>query len=146
MLIITYIVIAAYLFCLVYITMYCLFQFHLLIKYKKGKRADNSPETDLKLDDYPLVTIQLPMFNEYFVVDRLIDNIVNLDYPKSKIEIHVLDDSTDETLKKSEAKVDEYAAQGFNIKLIHRKDRKGYKAGALKDAMKFANGEFIAIF
>jgi cellulose synthase/poly-beta-1,6-N-acetylglucosamine synthase-like glycosyltransferase len=100
----------------------------------------------LESHDLPFVTIQLPIFNERYVVDRLIDNIVKLNYPKDKFEIHILDDSTDETSTLSKAKAKEYHSKGFNIECITREDRSGFKAGALKDAMDRANGEFIAIF
>jgi cellulose synthase/poly-beta-1,6-N-acetylglucosamine synthase-like glycosyltransferase len=96
--------------------------------------------------DVPFVTIQLPIFNELYVTERLIDNITKFDYPKDKFEIHILDDSTDETLEISKRKVEEYKAKGFNIELIRRKNRVGYKAGALKYGMQFVKGKFIAIF
>ncbi len=96
--------------------------------------------------DLPFVTVQLPLYNERYVVERLIDNIAQFDYPKDRFEIHVLDDSTDETQELVRNKVNYYKAQGFNIEQIRRKVRKGYKAGALKDGMAFAKGEFIAIF
>lgn len=86
----------------------------------------------------PFVTVQLPVYNEKYVVERLIDNIVLLDYPKDKFEIHVLDDSTDDTRVITQRKVDEYQNKGFNIKLITRTDRTGYKAGALKEGMEKA--------
>jgi len=123
-------------------------QFHLLWHYKIHKRAlKKNPEKKPQLNGHlPFVTIQLPLYNEYFVVERLIDNICKLDYPKDRFEIHVLDDSTDESVEISKRKVEEYKAKGFNIELILRKERKGYKAGALKDATRKAKGEFIAIF
>ena len=86
------------------------------------------------------------MYNEYYVVSRLIDTICKMDYPKSKLEIQVLDDSTDDSIEISRKKVAEYQAKGFDITLMQRDDRKGYKAGALKEATKVAKGEFIAIF
>ena len=92
------------------------------------------------------MTIQLPIFNELYVTERLIDNITQFDYPKDRYEIHVLDDSTDETIEISRRKVEEYKSKGYNIELITREDRVGYKAGALKYGMQFAKGEFIAIF
>ena len=128
--------------------MYCLLQFHLLFYYKRFHWS-NQNATYLRADtddDLPFVTIQLPVFNEMYVVERLIDKIVEFDYPKDKYEIHVLDDSTDETLEISRRKVEEYKAKGFHIELLHRTDRTGYKAGALKEGMKRAKGEFIAIF
>jgi len=115
------------------------------LKHHRRQSADvtDKPQLNGKI---PTVTVQLPMYNEYYVVDRLIDNICQLDYPIDKLEIQVLDDSTDETIERSVAKVEEYRAKGFDIKLIQRTDRKGYKAGALKEATADAKGEFIAIF
>jgi cellulose synthase/poly-beta-1,6-N-acetylglucosamine synthase-like glycosyltransferase len=97
-------------------------------------------------EDLPFVTIQLPLYNERYVVEGLIDNITQFDYPKDRFEIHVLDDSTDETQDLVRERVNYYKALGFNIEQIRRKVRKGFKAGALKDGMEFAKGEFIAIF
>ncbi len=95
---------------------------------------------------YPMVTIQLPIFNERYVAPRLIRAVCNLDYPKDKMQIQVLDDSTDDTKQICEELVEYYKARGFDIEHITRKDRKGYKAGALKEGLKSAKGEFIAIF
>ena len=131
---------------LLYITFYCLLQFHLLYYYKKKDVTTKFPELDFENGDLPIVTIQLPIFNEMYVVDRLIDSITKIEYPKDKLQIQILDDSTDETVKLSQKKVDEYLAKGFDIELRHRVDRTGYKAGALKEGMKTAKGEFIAIF
>jgi len=144
-----YFVVALYCTALIFITVYCLLQFQLLYHYRKfnageGKKPykkANSASTDL-----PFVTIQLPIFNEQYVVNRLIDQIVKMDYPSDKIEIQVLDDSTDDTIELSKAKVKEYEEKGFDITLYHRKNRSGYKAGALKAAMNYAKGDFIAIF
>ena len=102
--------------------------------------------TDEYEKTYPFVTIQLPLYNEKYVVERLIDNMVQMDYPRDRFEIHVLDDSTDETQELVKARVAYHQAQGINIEQIRRKERKGYKAGALKDGMEFAKGEFMAIF
>ena len=143
-----YITLAIYVFALIYITAYCLLQFHLLFYYKRHNWMHKKAES-LKTDSeesLPFVTIQLPIFNEMYVVERLVDKIAEFDYPKDKFEIHILDDSIDETVEISRRKVEEYKAKGFNIELYHRVDRKGYKAGALKEAMPFAKGEFIAIF
>jgi len=142
-----YTLLAVYVLSLTYITFYCLMQFHLLYHYqKKRSRVGAEEELDLVNDDVPFITIQLPIFNELYVTERLIDNIVEFDYPKDRYEIHVLDDSTDETIEISRRKVTEYKAKGYNIDLIQRPDRKGYKAGALKYGMQYAKGEFIAIF
>ncbi len=144
---VAYIILAIYSFALIYITVYCILQFHLLFYYKKhhAKRKE-LPPTFKENEVVPFVTIQLPIFNELYVVERLIDNITQFDYPKDRFEIHVLDDSTDNTVAISQKKVDEYKAKGFNIELMHRVDRSGYKAGALKEGMKKAKGKFIAIF
>lgn len=99
-----------------------------------------------KWDTLPHVTIQLPMYNEKFVVERLIDAIVQIDYPKDKLEIQVLDDSTDETIEKAKVKVAYYHAEGYDIQYIQREDRSGFKAGALDYGLRTAKGEFIAIF
>jgi cellulose synthase/poly-beta-1,6-N-acetylglucosamine synthase-like glycosyltransferase len=94
----------------------------------------------------PSVTVQLPIFNEVLVVKRLINAAVRLDYPAHLLQIQVLDDSTDETTQIAQAHVDMYQEQGVNIELIHRWDRSGFKAGALKNGLKTAIGEIIAIF
>ncbi len=145
--IVGYIVIGIYIAALAYVTFYCLMQFHLLIYYLRFHKSDNSDNQATSLpDDLPFVSIQLPIFNEMYVVDRLIDNIVKIDYPKDRFEIQVLDDSTDETTQISQKKVDEYKSKGYDISLVTRTDRTGYKAGALKEGMKSVKGDFIAIF
>ena len=143
----SYFILIIYIAALTYITVYCLSQLQLLYHYKKNHWYKHNTELDLSdQSDFPFVTIQLPIFNEMYVVERLIDKIVEFDYPKDKYEIHVLDDSTDETLEISRKKVEEYKAKGYNIELLTRVNRTGYKAGALKEGMKKAKGEFIAIF
>lgn len=94
----------------------------------------------------PIVTIQLPLFNELYVANRLIDAVCALEYPKDKLEIQVLDDSTDETNELVRKAVARYQSLGYDIKHIHRTDRSGYKAGALKHGLETARGEFVAIF
>ena len=94
----------------------------------------------------PVVTVQLPIYNEMYVADRLIDAVCQLDYPRELLEIQVLDDSTDETRSVAERAVRRNAAKGIDITYLHRTDRTGYKAGALEAGMKVAKGEFIAIF
>lgn len=95
---------------------------------------------------YPKVTVQLPIYNERFVVERLIEAAVSLDYPNDKLEIQVVDDSTDDTIEKAAILVNQYQQRGCNIVHITRSNRTGYKAGALAHAMKSANGDFIALF
>ncbi len=94
----------------------------------------------------PMVTIQLPLFNEIYVIERLVESVCAMEYPKDRMEIQVLDDSTDETVEVARQIVARYAAQGFDITHIHRTNRSGYKAGALKEGLAIAKGEFIAIF
>jgi cellulose synthase/poly-beta-1,6-N-acetylglucosamine synthase-like glycosyltransferase len=96
--------------------------------------------------ELPHITVQLPLFNELYVVDRLLKAVTAIDYPREKLEIQVLDDSTDETVKVAEAVVEKYKAQGFDIHYIHRSDRTGFKAGALENGIRFAKGDLFAIF
>jgi cellulose synthase/poly-beta-1,6-N-acetylglucosamine synthase-like glycosyltransferase len=98
------------------------------------------------LKDLPRVTIQLPIFNEMYVADRLIDAVVEMDYPTELLEIQVLDDSADETTEIAELAVRRHASRGHNIHFLHRVDRRGFKAGALEAGLRVASGEFIAIF
>jgi cellulose synthase/poly-beta-1,6-N-acetylglucosamine synthase-like glycosyltransferase len=99
-----------------------------------------------QLTSYPRVTIQLPIYNEAYVVERIIDAAVKLEYPQDKLQIQVLDDSIDDTTAIAAAKVDEYRRLGMDISLIHRDLRPGYKGGALKAAQRHVTGEYIAIF
>ncbi len=95
---------------------------------------------------WPAVTVQLPIYNERYVVERLIETAVSLKYPREKLQIQVVDDSTDDTTARAARLVNTYQRQGYDICLIHRQERKGYKAGALAKALDTASGEFIAIF
>jgi len=99
-----------------------------------------------ELTEYPHITIQLPVFNEMYVVERLIKSTCEIDYPLDKLEIQLLDDSTDETVEIVDKIVKEYRLRGFDINHIHRNDRSGFKAGALKEGLKTSKGEFVAIF
>ena len=94
----------------------------------------------------PRVTVQLPIYNERYVVERLIDAAARLDYPRHLLEIQVLDDSTDDTVSLAAAKVQEHRAAGLDIVHLHRRDREGFKGGALREGLKQAKGELIAIF
>jgi len=169
MTIIAYIILGIYTIALTYITTYCLLQFQLLYAYKGFWRKNKSiplPAVAKKANaqpalvgadageevegegeyDWPIVTVQLPIYNELYVIARLIDRVCEFDYPKDKLEIHILDDSTDETVQIVADKVAEWKAKGFNIEQIRRVDRVGFKAGALKEGMKVATGDFMAIF
>ncbi len=108
------------------------------------RRTGQIPE--LPLAALPYVTIQLPLYNEKYVVRRLIDAVCKMDYPKNKMQVQVLDDSDDDTVDLIRSIIDEYHFKGFDIVHVRRADRTGYKAGALKAGMKSAKGEFIAIF
>jgi cellulose synthase/poly-beta-1,6-N-acetylglucosamine synthase-like glycosyltransferase len=96
--------------------------------------------------ELPRLTVQLPLFNEMYVVERLLQAVTEIDYPRDRLEIQVLDDSTDETVKLARATVEAYARKGFDICYIHRTDRTGFKAGALENGLKRAKGELVAIF
>jgi cellulose synthase/poly-beta-1,6-N-acetylglucosamine synthase-like glycosyltransferase len=110
------------------------------------KRTEDLSEEELILKEFPVVTIQLPLYNEKYVINRLIDATIRIDYPKDKLEIQILDDSTDETTEIIWEHIQKYIEQGYDIQLIHRTNRNGYKAGALKEGLKTAKGDYVAIF
>ena len=141
-------VIVIYTISLLLIFMYALAQLNLLFNYLSSKKVkDDSPKFDLSNpEEVPYITIQLPVYNEMYVMERLLDNIAEIDYPKDKLEIQVLDDSTDETLESTLQHVQKLQAAGLDIKQITRTDRKGFKAGALKEGLVTAKGSIIAIF
>ncbi len=144
----SYIVLFLYSIAILLIFFYSLAQFNLLLNYLKSKRNEKIIEKfDFSNpDEVPLVTIQLPIYNEKYVVERLLDCICKLDYPEGKLEIQVLDDSTDESVILTKKLISKYAKQGIDIQHICRKIRTGFKAGALKEGLETAKGEFIAIF
>lgn len=113
--------------------------YHYLRQRRSGEILPSLPE-------FPIVTVQLPLFNEVYVVNRLIDSVCQLDYPREKLEIQVLDDSIDETQEIVATAIKKYRALGFDIKHIHRSDRQGFKAGALRNGLQTARGEFVGIF
>ena len=115
---------------------------YLYFKYRKNY----NPNPLQHFEELPKVTIQLPIFNEQFVIDRLVEAVCAMDYPQDKLEIQVLDDSTDETTEVAAGIVARYAALGHPIVYIHRTNRHGFKAGALDAGLKVASGEYIAIF
>lgn len=139
------IILISYGFCLILVFFYSILQLSLAIIYAKN-RKNKKEIRSLKSSFIPHVTVQLPMFNEMYVADRIIEKVSEFDYPRDKFEIQVLDDSTDETVDIIAKKVAELAARGIDIVHIHRVDRTGYKAGALDAAMDRVKGEFIAIF
>ncbi len=114
-----------------------------LVWWKRGRRADPPPMT---ASAWPRVTVQLPIYNELYVAERLIEAAARLDYPRPLLEIQVLDDSTDETAALVRGAVERLRAQGLNIAHLHRAHRDGFKAGALGAGLARAHGEFLAIF
>lgn len=136
-------ILLAYIFCLSILFFFGAHGFVMVYHYYKHRHEQ---DVDVTLTQTPPVTIQLPIFNEMYVVRRLIDASCGIEYPKDKLEIQVLDDSTDETVDLVESIVKEKQKQGFNIHHVRRTNRKGFKAGALKEGLKTSSGEFVAIF
>src|SRR5580700_11167845 len=134
-----------YFIVLILLASYGAHRYVLVYLYYKNKK-NRTTEPPSHFAELPRVTIQLPIFNEQFVVERLIDAICRLDYPLEKLDIQVLDDSTDETVAVARGLVNHYAAKGFPISYHHRSNREGFKAGALAEGLKTAQGEFVAIF
>ncbi len=131
-----------------FLVLLCLagYGFHrLTIIYLYLKHRKDTPEPKGHFDELPVITMQLPMYNELHVVERLIQKVAEIDYPKDKLEIQVLDDSTDETIEICKAQVADLVSRGFDAVYIHRTDRTGYKAGALENGSKVAKGEFLFI-
>jgi cellulose synthase/poly-beta-1,6-N-acetylglucosamine synthase-like glycosyltransferase len=135
---------ATYFFVLIILAIYGWHRYYLVYLYMRYR--DNEPRPGAPLDPLPVVTIQLPLYNELYVADRLIEAVCKIEYPRDLLEVQVLDDSTDETRSVAEMSVRRLAAQGVDIKYCHRADRNGFKAGALEAGLKVARGELIAIF
>src|SRR5262245_54211020 len=135
---------AAYFFVLIILAVYGWHRYYLVCLYmrNRGRRPTLGPA----LSPVPVVTIQLPLYNEMYVADRLIETVAQITYPSEQLEIQVLDDSTDETCAIAERAVRRLASRGVDIKYYHRTNRAGYKAGALEAGLKVARGEYIAIF
>src|SRR5439155_19409792 len=114
--------------------------------YKNRKNKVTEPPAEFQTENLPRVTIQLPIYNEQFVIDRLVDAVCKIRYPKDKLDIQVLDDSTDETVQVASAVVDRYAAMGNPVSYHHRNYRKGFNAGELDEGLKYEKGERVAIF
>jgi cellulose synthase/poly-beta-1,6-N-acetylglucosamine synthase-like glycosyltransferase len=124
---------------------YGIHRYVLVYKYYKN-RKNRADEPLSRFAELPRITVQLPIFNEQFVIDRLLNAVCQMDYPRDKLDIQVLDDSTDETVEVAHSVVQRYAAMGYPITYHHRANRHGFKAGALQEGMNSAQGEFIAIF
>jgi len=127
------------------LSVYGLHRYEIMRTYfKHRKKATTGPPR--RSEPRPPVTIQLPLYNERYVVERLIDEVVKMDYPRELLQIQVLDDSTDDTAPFAEALVERYRNMGYPIEYHHRTNRDGYKAGALQEGLKTATGELVAIF
>ena len=135
---------AAYFFVLIILAFYGWHRYYIVYLYMKNR--DKQAKPGPQLSPLPVVTLQLPLYNEMYVADRLVESVCGIDYPRELLEIQVLDDSTDETRGIAEAAVRRFASQGVDIKYYHRADRAGYKAGALEAGLKVARGEFVGIF
>src|SRR5205807_9411522 len=131
---------SAYFFVLIILAVYGWHRYYLVYLYMKHR--NRGPVAGRPLDPAPIITIQLPLYNEMYVADRLIEAVCRIEYPREQLEIQVLDDSTDETRSIAELAVRRFAAQGFDIKYFHRAARTGYKAGALEAGLKVARGEY----
>lgn len=122
------------------------YRMRMVYNFRRYRNVRPQPKRRFAENELPRVTVQLPLFNELYVVERLLEAVTKLDYPRHLLEIQVLDDSTDETVRIASAAVERYRAAGHNIEYIHRTDRTGFKAGALENGMRIATGEFMAVF
>ncbi len=138
------VIIATYMAILTVLAVYGFHRAQLLYLY--WRHRDHAPKAPRRFTELPRVTVQLPMFNELYVAERLIESVASLDYPKDKLEIQVLDDSTDETQGIAKAKVEELIERGYDVVYLHRTDRTGYKAGALEAGLRVAKGDYLLVF
>ncbi len=114
--------------------------------YNYFKHRKNVPGPPPEVAVWPKVTVQLPIYNERYVIERLIETVAQFDYPRELLDIQVLDDSTDQTQQVARDCVERHQALGIPITYLHRENREGFKAGALQEGLKPATGEFVAIF
>ncbi|MCX6616476.1 MAG: glycosyltransferase family 2 protein [Acidobacteria bacterium] len=134
-----------YFLVLIVLSAYGLHRYWLVFKYFRNKRHAARPPLE-RFQQLPRVTVQLPVYNERFVVERLVEAACRIEYPRHLLDIQVLDDSTDETVAVARGVVERYAALGHPVSYHHRDNRQGFKAGALAAGLEQARGEFIAIF
>ncbi|MDR1727530.1 MAG: glycosyltransferase family 2 protein [Acidobacteriota bacterium] len=140
-------VVAIYFTILGILSFYGLHRYLMVYLYRKHhKKAEAAKNAAKRFEELPRVTVQLPSFNEMYVIERVIDAVCAFDYPHDKLDIQVLDDSTDETRRIASEAVERWRRQGLDICYIHRDDRTGFKAGALENGLKTAKGEFVAVF
>ena len=138
------IVVVIYFIVLILLSIYGIHRYIMVHLFRKYRARE--PRNTGTFQELPKVTVQLPIYNEMYVVERLIDAVCHIDYPREKFEVQVLDDSTDETQNIAKAVVERYQAKGLNIQYLRRADRVGFKAGALAAGFEKAQGEFVAIF
>ena len=122
------------------------YRVRMVYQFWRYRQVKPQPKRRFAESELPRITVQLPLFNEMYVVERLLESVTGMDYPRHLLEIQVLDDSTDETVRIARAAVEKHKQRGFDIQYIHRADRTGFKAGALENGMKMAKGQLIAIF
>jgi len=141
-----WIILILYFTILAVLAVYGAYRIKQVIDFWRYRRFVPQPRGEFQEAELPQITVQLPLYNEMYVVDRLLKAVTQIDYPREKLEIQVLDDSTDETVGLAEATVAKYAREGFDISYIHRTNRTGFKAGALENGLKTAKGNLLAIF
>lgn len=141
-----WLVIGSYFGILILLSIYGFYRFRLVYDFLRYRHLKLTPAGQFAESELPRVTIQLPIFNEVYVVERLLEAVTQLDYPRHLLEIQVLDDSVDETAEIAEQAVKRCRSEGHNITYTHREHRAGFKAGALANGFKSATGEFIAVF
>ncbi len=140
-----YAIYGVYCLIMLMICLYGLHRYHLVyLYYKHARNVPKKPPA--QFGELPRVTIQLPMYNERYVAERIIETTCAVEYPPDRLQIQVLDDSTDDTVEIAQAAVDRMRRAGHDIVYIHRTDRTGYKAGALENGLATASGEFVCIF
>jgi len=139
-----WIIVGTYFGILAILSFYGLHRYLMVFMYNKHKKSEIAPMS--RFEELPRVTVQLPAYNEMYVMERIIDAVCAFDYPHDKLDIQVLDDSTDETQRIARNAVDRWSALGMDIHYIHRDDRTGFKAGALENGLRTAKGEFVAVF
>ena len=140
-------ILGAYFLILGLLSLYGIHRYLIVYLYRRhASGRDLEPADHFEASDLPRVTVQLPIFNERYVVERLIEAVCKLDYPADRLQIQVLDDSTDDTTERARELVERHKNRGVDIELIHRDDRTGYKAGALSEGLESATGEFVAVF
>ena len=139
-------VLALYFAVLGVLSLYGAYRVKQVLDFWRYREIEPRPKGFFSEAELPRVTVQLPLFNEVYVVERLLAAVTAIDYPRDRLEIQVLDDSTDETRAVAERAVGRHRAEGFDLTYVHRDDRTGFKAGALENGLKAAKGELVAIF